>query len=972
MKRIIVVLAVTFLLVPLLSQMSFNKYANNPIINPGEDYWESWRVTDPFVIFEDNIYKMWYAGCNYLSDTWQIGYATSNDGINWERYENNPVLTLGEEGNIDDRSVRYPIVLKFNDIYHLWFESRGSDAGYAISHATSDDGIHWTKDAENPVMTRDESYEKERIIPNSVLYDGDEYRLYYFAQENLASNLASNCVAFSSDGINWQRSAGNPMDMPGKTDLNAFNTNVIFKDGLYHIYSPYFVPDDDFSLYMYFFLSYANSTDGINWEKSSEVDIHQAPRFAWDFVVFPWEHNGSSPMNCYSPHRVINDNGKYEMWYGCHFGIGYASEDLPVYEEPASPGEFERGEVKCDVVSGTSDSMVVKYRIFMPDNYNQDLSYPVVICMHGSGNFGTDNNQQLFLWYILALSSAEYQAEHPAIIVAPQTNKPEERYDMYNFLDELKTRVNIDTTRIYLLGWSHGGFRISYYLNEYPDLFAGAVLYSGAEYENNSPNLIPQWFFTSLEDKNVSVSIVRRVIDQYMDDGIDFEITNSYYRQKDRMSKIEQQKMINRAANFVYTEYNNSDHFDVQAISFHESLVFDWLYSKRKEVSESVQLLSPAYGDILSGMSTISWSSEYTEDSIDIWVSPDDGMNWELVCEKEPNKGSFEWNTTLIRDCAFGKLKILLRDSLDLVIGENLSSSFVINNTGNSPPSVKLLNDEFIKKTEFDLDEAVITLTALIGDPENDPLNLGIFYSADFGDTYSLVSTINVSSGNSTKEFQLDLGALEFSRQGKIKVTVSDEEFSTSDSTLHFTNSNLVGKQNNFEQDFHSLNDGDDIGQIRTGSWFDDKSLEYTIYSGNTVGAFGIDPISDKILLTEKSKVQKSRYVLKISASCNDCGGEIIDTTTVVIDLLGVGVDNPATQRSVKIYPNPATDLLTVETDQPNNHLIEIVSLTGQLIYRTEMEGSSKQIDMTPFSKGIYFNTVRSDAWVRTEKVVKY
>ena len=74
----------------------------------------------------------------------------------------------------------------------------------------------------------------------------------------------------------------------------------------------------------------------------------------------------------------------------------------------------------------------------------------------------------------------------------------------------------------------------------------------------------------------------------------------------------------------------------------------------------------------------------------------------------------------------------------------------------------------------------------------------------------------------------------------------------------------------------------------------------------------------------------------------------------------------------LKLFPNPTTNLLTIETNQPASHSIEIISLSGQLIYRTEMEGNSKQIDMTPFSKGIYFITVRSDAWVRTEKVVKY
>ena len=41
------------------------------------------------------------------------------------------------------------------------------------------------------------------------------------------------------------------------------------------------------------------------------------------------------------------------------------------------------------------------------------------------------------------------------------------------------------------------------------------------------------------------------------------------------------------------------------------------------------------------------------------------------------------------------------------------------------------------------------------------------------------------------------------------------------------------------------------------------------------------------------------------------------------------------------------------------------------LIYKGDMEGTTHQIDMTPFSKGVYFVMVRSKEFVRTEKVVK-
>ncbi len=72
-----------------------------------------------------------------------------------------------------------------------------------------------------------------------------------------------------------------------------------------------------------------------------------------------------------------------------------------------------------------------------------------------------------------------------------------------------------------------------------------------------------------------------------------------------------------------------------------------------------------------------------------------------------------------------------------------------------------------------------------------------------------------------------------------------------------------------------------------------------------------------------------------------------------------------------KLYPNPANNLLTIETDKPEHLSIEIITLNGQLMYTSRMEGSLQQIDLSSFQRGLYFITVRSRDYVRTEKVIK-
>ncbi len=71
------------------------------------------------------------------------------------------------------------------------------------------------------------------------------------------------------------------------------------------------------------------------------------------------------------------------------------------------------------------------------------------------------------------------------------------------------------------------------------------------------------------------------------------------------------------------------------------------------------------------------------------------------------------------------------------------------------------------------------------------------------------------------------------------------------------------------------------------------------------------------------------------------------------------------------IYPNPTNGQITFETSQPGQHWIEITSLNGQLLYTDKMEGPTHQIDLSSFQKGLYFITVRSRDYVRTEKIIK-
>jgi uncharacterized protein (TIGR02145 family) len=98
------------------------------------------------------------------------------------------------------------------------------------------------------------------------------------------------------------------------------------------------------------------------------------------------------------------------------------------------------------------------------------------------------------------------------------------------------------------------------------------------------------------------------------------------------------------------------------------------------------------------------------------------------------------------------------------------------------------------------------------------------------------------------------------------------------------------------------------------------------------------------------------------------------DPDTVLVNVLqatsaGYIYANPDIM--LQCYPNPTNDLLTIETEYPDHYSINITTLNGQLIYSTTMEGTSHQIDLSSFQKGVYFITIRSKDFVTTRKVIK-
>ncbi|WP_295337067.1 T9SS type A sorting domain-containing protein [Flavobacterium sp.] len=74
---------------------------------------------------------------------------------------------------------------------------------------------------------------------------------------------------------------------------------------------------------------------------------------------------------------------------------------------------------------------------------------------------------------------------------------------------------------------------------------------------------------------------------------------------------------------------------------------------------------------------------------------------------------------------------------------------------------------------------------------------------------------------------------------------------------------------------------------------------------------------------------------------------------------------------SLKIYPNPAVDLFTVETNQINeNSYLRITDFLGKEIYTQKISNLSTTINTSELCKGIYFITLIQNEMSTTQKVI--
>ncbi len=204
--------------------VEFQDGATNPVFTgAGPGHWDAKIRERGWILRDGDMYHLWYTGYDGTREgIRQLGYATSPDGLHWTRYADNPLCR--------DLWIEDMMVVKHDGTYTMFAEGRDDQAQWL----TSKDPIHWHREG-----TLDIRYHDGKALtagpfgtPTVWLENGTWY-LFYEQRD------AGVWLATSKDLKVWTHLQDAPVLVPGPRDYDqrmiALN-QIIKHDGVYFAY----------------------------------------------------------------------------------------------------------------------------------------------------------------------------------------------------------------------------------------------------------------------------------------------------------------------------------------------------------------------------------------------------------------------------------------------------------------------------------------------------------------------------------------------------------------------------------------------------------------------------------------------------------------------------------------------------------------------------------------------------------------
>ena len=179
-------------------------------------------------VFRDGVWHMWYTGQSRNYTRSMIGYATSKDGVSFTRVTKDPVMR--PERPYERESVMNPYVRwdAARGVWRMWYAAGETYEPNVLCYAESKDGLEWTKWDRNPMFAHGPqgAWDQDRIGACEVHPLGDgRWAMFYIGYSDI--DTARIGCAISKDGVtDWRRLPQNPIVAP---DLCTWDASACYK-----------------------------------------------------------------------------------------------------------------------------------------------------------------------------------------------------------------------------------------------------------------------------------------------------------------------------------------------------------------------------------------------------------------------------------------------------------------------------------------------------------------------------------------------------------------------------------------------------------------------------------------------------------------------------------------------------------------------------------------------------------------------
>ncbi|MDA8581322.1 T9SS type A sorting domain-containing protein [Schleiferiaceae bacterium] len=97
----------------------------------------------------------------------------------------------------------------------------------------------------------------------------------------------------------------------------------------------------------------------------------------------------------------------------------------------------------------------------------------------------------------------------------------------------------------------------------------------------------------------------------------------------------------------------------------------------------------------------------------------------------------------------------------------------------------------------------------------------------------------------------------------------------------------------------------------------------------------------------------------------------IVPRMATVLQAEGVPAGIVEAAQSFKVYPNPASDLVSIKgTNGSSFNRVQAFDITGRVVYTSDASGSSLSIDVSNWNNGIYLVQIATDSGVQVKRIV--